>query len=176
MSQMGTGAFKMSNRKLPTYEEVRDILHYDPNTGVFTWRNSPRPGWNGKVAGHTDAHTGYRRIHIMGKLHRAHRLAFLYMTGEWPVYQVDHVDLVRTNNAWSNLREATAKQNKHNSGAKPNKVLNLRGITKHRRRFGARICNGGERIYLGSFATAEEAHKAYCEAAERMHGEFARVA
>lgn len=98
-----------------TAEKLRHILHYDPETGVFTWMVSPRRRTKvGDEAGNRDYH-GYVNITHEGTRYRAHRLAWLYMTGEWPADLVDHKDQNRSNNRWLNLRPATKAQNGQNT-------------------------------------------------------------
>lgn len=102
-----------------TQEIVRELLDYNPETGVFTWRPRDRKwfntdriwnSWNAKLAGKpagTPHRSGYIWIGLNGKLLAAHRLAFLWMAGAWPTRQVDHRDRDRANNRWTNLRDAT---------------------------------------------------------------------
>ena len=91
-----------------TAARLRKMLHYDPETGVFTRL------WTGNVTGCPDA-KGYLRIAADGRSYRAHRLAVLYMTGAWPSEQIDHINQVRTDNRWSNLRPATNGENGANT-------------------------------------------------------------
>ena len=98
-----------------TQERLKELLHYDPETGVFTW-NVPvaRMAKPGGVAGNTNAR-GYRRISLLNKSYLAHRLAFLYVTGAFPEKVVDHVNGDPSDNRWSNLRPATQAQNLMNT-------------------------------------------------------------
>ncbi|WP_318761860.1 HNH endonuclease [Aminobacter niigataensis] len=159
--------------KCISQRELKELLHYDPKTGIFTSmvQRSVQPA--GAIAGTVDD-DGYIRISIRGGKYRAHRLAFLYMTGSFPDREVDHRDRVRTNNAWSNLRTATPSQNGANKASSSS--AGLKGVQSTKSAFVARIKHNGVRKYLGSFQTAEQAHLAYCRAANDLHGEFARAA
>jgi len=98
-----------------TQAKLRDILWYDPETGVFIWLRPPKHNSKllGKPAGNTRP-DGYTTIRINGEAYYAHRLAFLYMTGQWPEPETDHIDRNPFNDRWSNLREATSSLNKYN--------------------------------------------------------------
>lgn len=169
-----------SARKPLTAERLREVLHYDPETGIFTWKVSLAPrGPVGAVAGCSrSGRRQYVVIRIDGELFLAQRLAWLYMTDIWPTDKVDHKDNDASNNRWSNLREATNAQNCFNQGKRSVNSSGFKGVTlfKRDRVWTAQITVSGKNHYLGRFQTPEEAHAAYCEAAERLHGEFARVA
>lgn len=152
---------------------LHSILHYDPMTGEFVWRaNRGGKACAGSIAG-TIKDNGYVTISVNSRRYYAHRLAWLYIHGVWPCHQLDHIDGDKTNNTIMNLREATHSQNNacrpHNVG-----VTGLRGVTPLRNRYIAQIKFSRKRIHLGVFDTPEEAHAAYCKAAQELHGEFAR--
>lgn len=155
-----------------TQERLKELLSYDPLTGVFLWKVNRRGRFAkaGAIAGYPDQKDGYLCICVDQRQYRLHRLAWFYMTGEWPSEQIDHIDLDKTNNRFANLREATHRQNQHN---RPK-----RGYTfdKRRNAFVAQIRIDGKHKYLGQFNTAAEATAAYNEAAQIYHGEFARAA
>lgn len=156
-------------------EYVKALLQYNPEDGVFTWRMAARCIKAGDKAGSLCS-DGYVRVKIDGKLYASHRVAWLYMTGEWPTGDVDHRDTDRTNNRWDNLRAATRSQNIANKGPQNNNRLGLKGVSKHHHRgYTARISIGGKQRVIGLFATAEEAHAAYMAAAKETFGEFARA-
>jgi len=158
-----------------TRARLRELLHYDPETGEFRWRKRRggkiRPG---DVAG-TVPIDRYRKIAIDGRQYRAHRLAWFYRTGEWCPQVVDHRDGDPSNNRWSNLRRATWSQNNANRRPQRNKTCALKGVSRARRGFRATIHKNGQLHYLGTFRTPQEAHAAYAKAAPKLHGEFARV-
>lgn len=155
-----------------TAERIRELLHYDPMSGQFTWLESHRAG---KLAG-CATYNGqrklfYRKVKIYGKSYRAHRLAFLYMTGAWPVAEIDHINGDSTDNRWTNLREAPSSQNKCNS--RRNNSIGFKGVYRTGRRYGARICLGGKHIHLGVFDCPQKGHEAYRAAAAAHYGEYA---
>jgi hypothetical protein len=115
-------------------------------------------------------------IGIGGKQYLAHRLAWFYMTGRWPIKEIDHIDGNPLNNRWNNLREATPSQNSCNKDGGRGRSLELRGASydKTKRKWRSYINVRGKRTFLGDFETAEDAHNAYLEAARRLHGEFHR--
>jgi hypothetical protein len=162
-----------------TAAELRRLIEYNPKTGKFTWRvkRRGRPyGWMppGTEAGSVWA-SGYRYIKVNGTPYAASRLAFLWMTGQWPPLQMDHKNRDRADDRWCNLRIATPQQNQGNK-LNSNNALGMKGVCyeKSRRKYKAYIEFGGRSINLGRFATAAEAQAAYAEAAKLYFGEFAR--
>lgn len=148
---------------------LRELLHYDPNTGVFRWLRSPTFSVRaGSVAGATN-YAGYIRICI-GRRHMfAHRLAWAMSYGDFPApgMQIDHINHNRADNRLSNLRVVTPAQNRHNvRGARRDSGTGLIGVIASKGgRFRACIKRGGVRRYLGTFASKEAAHRAYMSAA-----------
>jgi hypothetical protein len=162
----------MSNETL-TAERLRELLNYDPDTGLFTHRVSRRGVTAGKIVGSKHA-KGYIVIRVDEKLYLAHRLAVLWMTGVWPKEHVDHRDLNRANNVWDNIREATNAQNMANMGVPKHNTTGFKGVTRRGEGFVSQICINGRHKYLGQFTTPEDAHAAYVIAANENFGEFAR--
>ncbi len=169
---------------MPDAERLREVLDYDPETGVFAWkqREGARKGWNTRFAGTRAGclSQGYVAVKIDGVLYLAHRLAWLYVHGEWPL-QIDHIDTNRANNRFANLRLADTSQNGANRGPPRNNSSGFKGVTycaggKRRKRWQAAIKRGQRMFNLGRFATPEEAHAAYAKAAAEHFGEFARSA
>jgi hypothetical protein len=163
-----------------TQERLKELLTYDPATGIFRWRVARSCGARGRtkpgdIAGAIQVR-GCIDIGIDGKQYKAHRLAFLYMTGTWPAQGVDHRDLDPTNNAWGNLREANQSQNMANRRAQKNNKLGVKGVSQIGSKYYARININGTRIHLGSFHTIEAAAAQYAEAAAVAFDDFARVA
>lgn len=161
-----------------TAERLRTLLHYCPETGAFRWlvsNSARRPA--GSAAGELKP-SGYILIGINGWRYRAHRLAWLYVTGEWPQVQIDHRDNDRSNNKWLNLRPADNAQNQANAKRPKNNTSGFKGVfwNKQRQKWAAKINPDRRQVHLGFFADPKEAHAAYCRGAEKFFGEFARAA
>lgn len=152
-----------------TAERLRELLHYDRETGVFTRRvTRGRLAKAGARAGYYTSH-GYRSIIVDGKRCGEHRLAWLYETGSWPKGEVDHIDGVRTHNWFANLRDVTRLINTQNQReAHSHNQSGFLGVMRNGRKFRAEIRVNKRRLYLGTFETAKEAHDAYL-AAKRLH-------
>jgi len=154
-----------------THSELLQLLHYEPSTGVFTWcKTSSNRAVAGSVAGSL-TNTGYWTIRVNTVPFQAHRLAWFYMTGEWPKEQLDHKNLDRRDNRWENLRQATNTQNQRNRRARKDNSCGVRGVhfSKKDRVWVAQIAH----THLGSFIFPEEAALAYQKAAKKLYGEFA---
>lgn len=121
-------------------------------------------------------HDGYIVIGLDYALWLAHRLAWLYMTGSFPSGLLDHKNGDRSDNRWSNIREASRAQNSQNTRRKRGHSCGYKGVSRSNKckRFRAVITVDGKQIRLGNFATPEQANKAYAEAARQHFGEFAR--
>lgn len=147
-----------------TQTELKELLHYDLNTGLFT-----RIGKGRHKCG-TIKPNGYLAIHIKCKYYLAHRLAWLYVHGGFPEGDLDHINADRSDNRIKNLREATKhinNQNRHT--ANKNNRTGLLGVCAHRDKFRATIKIGGKCVFLGYFVTPEEAHAAYVSAKRKHH-------
>jgi hypothetical protein len=158
-----------------TADRLRQLLHYDPETGAFTWRVPQGTAAKGDTAGCLNE-DGRRRIVINRKTYIASRLAWLYVTGKWPTHQIDHKNCVRSDDRFDNLRDATGAQNQRNTRTRRDNACGLKGVYfgAREKRWIAKIRREGRQIRLGYFATAEEAHAAYCKAATEIDPEFAR--
>ena len=161
-----------------TQARLKELLHYDPLTGIFTWLVAfPQVGLAvGDVAGGLSGTieqpglngSGYWRIRVDGLRYRAHRLAVLYMAGKWPEGDVDHRDKDRSNNRWLNIRPATRFQNAQNRSISSNNTSGVNGVWQKGRRWCAQINAGGKRHWLGVFFTKEAALLARKEAEARL--------
>lgn len=150
-----------------TQSRLKQLLHYNPASGVFTRLTRPAQCVQiGDIAGCQTTY-GYLVFRCNGKLYFAHRLAFLYMTGKFPLGDTDHIDCVKSNNQWSNLREATRSQNNQNVKIlRRNNTSGYRGVSwnKALKKWQARICLHGKEKFLGLYTSPEEAHQAYLTA------------
>ena len=157
-----------------TAERLREVLRYEPETGLWLWVVSRGGTKIGAVAG--TPHDGYVRIKIDGCLYLAHRLAWFWMTGEWPEFEVDHEDLDRANNRWKNLRHATDSQNRANTKAFSNNKSGFKGVSWHARigKWMVSISVNRKKTHLGYFDCPAAGSFAYQIEADKAFGEFAR--
>jgi hypothetical protein len=168
----------MKIKPLPPASRVRELLNYDPETGVFRWavqvaQRCPA----GAVAGTATDARRYRTISIDRCIYLAHRVAWLYVTGEDPgAFQIDHINGSRDDNSIKNLRLATKTENMRNVKRPTTNKTGYKGVYFDTRlsRFRSCIRVNGKTKSLGTFQTAEEAHAAYCGAAKIYYGQFAR--
>lgn len=162
----------MSRRKAGkklTVARLREVLSYDPITGLFRWRVTMGGGMPGCIAGY-EHESGYILISIDWKMHRAHRLAWLYTHGEPPAGQIDHINWTRSDNRIANLRDVSHQANQHHrSRANRNSASGLLGVTLSHGRWRAQIKIAGRHKALGVFDTPEKAHAAYLKAKRELH-------
>lgn len=153
-----------------TQEMLKAALHYDENTGLFTWRSDRGNGSRKHDIAGRVCSRGHVQIYLHGKRHYAHRLVWLYVYGSWPVYQIDHIDGVRTNNNLANLRDVTHGINVQNrrSASKRSKS-GLLGVSPKQNKWVAQISIDKKKKHIGYFDTAIEAHEAYMLVKREMH-------
>jgi hypothetical protein len=173
-------------------EQAREFLDYDRLTGVLTWRRRDRKWfatdrnwriWNtrfaGTVAGSPDK-KGYLRIAILSRSYKAHRLAYLIVTSNWPPHQIDHQNHVLCDNSWENIRPATSAENGKNTSISVRNTSGAMGVHWHRKcqKWCAQINLNGASTHLGLFATKAEAAAARkrAEAEHGFHENHGRVA
>jgi hypothetical protein len=153
-----------------TAARLRELLHYDPETGIFTVKiatssRSRKGGQPGNL--HPQ---GYLKIGLDRKLYSAHRLAWLYMTSEWPTHNIDHINGVRHDNRWINLRDVSTAVNTQNHRiARKTSRCGFLGVVPKGSRWGAKIKLDRSAMWLGTYDTPEEAHAVYLEAKRRLH-------
>lgn len=153
-----------------TAERLRELLEYNPQTGAFVRRKT------GKVLCALDKSTGYYRACFDGRQYYHHRLAVLYMTGDWPPQRVDHRNLIKTDNRWENIRCASHWENVANKPMHKRNKAGMKGVvvSPNGKSFRAYGRADGRTVYLGNHPTPEAAHAAYCAFTAPRHGEFFR--
>ena len=156
-----------------TLSRLKELLSYNPKTGLFTRLVSKRVSKIGTIAGAQDSY-GYTQIKLDGKLYLAHRLAWMYMLGVYPSKEIDHINFMRNDNRWCNLREATRCQNAQHIQRKLPKS-GVRGAYRDHNAWHSFVHANGVRAYLGSYKTKEEAGEAYKDAARNLHKDFSHT-
>ena len=139
-------------------EKTKQILNYNPETGDFTYIQKRKRMNIGDKAGALNK-AGYIQLNLFGKVYAAHRVAFLYMIGSWPVGVVDHKDTNTSNNKWSNLRDVTKTVNNRNKNIQKNNKSGVTGVSWNTRekRWVATICVESKSLCLGYFKFFEDA-------------------
>jgi hypothetical protein len=164
------------SKPILSYERLRELLHYDPETGVFTWKRCDRRTDRlGHQAGGRWQH--YYRISVDKHYYQAHNLAWFYSYGQWPEGQIDHINRDGCDNRLANLRDVNASENQHNLGTNTRNWSGVTGVSWCGRTslWVAQICHQGHRRFLGRFATISEASAARA-AAKRLYHPSAPVA
>jgi hypothetical protein len=177
-----------------TQEIVRELLDYDPETGELRWKErgiqwfenakypeAQRKRWNTRYAGKeafTNLNLGYKVGDLLSNRIKAHRVIWLWMTGEWPFY-IDHIDRNRANNKWSNLRNTSAQMNSRNQKKRSTNSSGVNGVywRKDISKWVASIPNGGKNKHLGVFDNIKDAALARSQAEIELgyspdHGRF----
>ncbi len=150
-----------------TAERARAIFQYDQETGELRRHSSTksRPMTN-------SAGAGYLSFKVGGRRYLAHRIVWLHVTGQWPTGQIDHINGIKTDNRFENLRDVSRSKNKQNS-RRPHKdnASKLLGVSlrKATGKWVAQIYHQKKNVYLGDFNTPEEAHSAYLKAKRTLH-------
>jgi hypothetical protein len=176
-----------------TAEQLRALLHYDPDTGLFTWREGITHWRAGLPAGTettrgtkwathivigigTTSQRRYSEIGIRKNVYRAHRLAWLYVYGEWPDRDIDHINGDGTDNRIVNLRLATTAENAMNRVRRVDNTSGIKGVSWNKKsgQWLVHVGFGGRIVHGGLFDTIEEAKAAREALATRLHGDFVR--
>ena len=163
-----------------TPQQLAELLAYDPETGVLTWRRRARElfktdgeclRWNNRYAG-TRAFSlnnhGYRDGMIFRRMYRAHRVVWAIHHGVWPDGQIDHINGDRDDNRIANLRLATRSANCRNTKLRKNSSSGIMGVSPFKGRWRAYIRDGGKNIHLGIFSTAAAAAAARKSAEQKL--------
>lgn len=160
-----------------TVKRLKEILLYNPNSGVFVWRVAPcRSVQAGQVAGRL-SNRGYIQIGISCRVYSAHRLAWFYTYGVWPAKDLDHKDRNKQNNAICNIREASQSENKANVEMHRDNTSGVKGVSwdSQRQKWRAQIGFRGKYMYLGLFNSKDNAAAAYRAKAIKLFGKFAHA-
>lgn len=160
-----------------TYERLHEILRYEPETGKWFWMvRMGKKVLAGSETGKPDV-TGYCHIRMGKNLYKSHRLAWFYMTGQWPSCDIDHINRNPSDNRWENLREATKTQNMANCRVRKHSASGIKGVRRNplskKESWIAEIRHKRKKIHIGCFPTAAEAQSAYWAKAQEIYGEFA---
>ena len=154
--------------------KLKELLRYDDVTGKLYWKSTTSNRVSaGDEAGYESQ--GYRRVTVLGKRVMAHKLVWFLVTDEWPDFELDHIDLDRSNNKFSNLRKASRSENFFNKTKYATNTSGYKGVTKRKNKWIAQIAANGKHHYLGIFDTVEEAAIAYAEGSKNFHGEYGRI-
>lgn len=159
-----------------TVSRLKEVLKYDPLTGIFLWLKKPRQRAMSAIAGSINPY-GYRQICIDQKTYKAHRLAWFFVYEEWPIGAIDHVNRSKDDNRIANLRPANHSLNQANSKLRTNNKCGFKGVYLHKISglYMARVTYHRKNILIGYYKTPEEAHAAYIGAAREYFGEYARA-
>ena len=153
-----------------TQDELKRLFHYDENTGLFTRLVKTSHNTHiGDIAGYIDV---YNTITINGKQYKAHRLVWLYVYGNFPINQIDHINGVHTDNRIANLRECTNAENNRNKSIRSDNTSGYNGVTFIYCKWRARCKINGVDIIIGYYNSAIEASVAYQDYTKLHYGEF----
>lgn len=165
-------------------EILRELLDYNSDTGLFVWRFRERKwfksdksmkAWNSRFAGVATGslhHSGYVHLTILSKFYAAHRIAWLYVYGEFPDNEIDHKDGNKSNNRILNLRDVTPKTNSENKlKVYQNSKSGIRGVSWHEKdqKWRVRIRVNGKLLHIGNFTDITEAEHAAIAAKRKYH-------
>ena len=153
-----------------TQARIKELLHYDPTTGIFTRRVAPRYGAVGDTFG-LSLSRGYLVGTLDGRMYKTHRLVWLYVHGQWPANQIDHINHVTTDNRVDNLRDVTCAQNHQNRKRHTCSSSGYLGVNWHKRdcKWQAHIELDGTRHHLGYYAELNDAIEARKSAEYTFH-------
>jgi hypothetical protein len=151
---------------------LHQILSYDKDTGEFTWLNKPSASIKANSTAGRLSNKGYKQITYKGKQYSSHRLAWLYVYGEWPTGSIDHINGVRTDNSIANLRDVSLQINMQNLvRPRKNNKSGYLGVCwdGYMKCYKSAIKIDGKSIHLGYYDNPRIAHDAYVTAKRTMH-------
>ena len=155
-----------------TQDYVQELLDYNPYTGNLIWKKilSPRRQV-GDIAGCDKHRTGYSQVQINGKQYAIHRIVWLWVYGDWPKQQIDHINGIRSDNRLVNLREASPKENQQNRGINKNNTSGYRNVSwdKYAKKWRAQFYREGKLYILGLYDSPEEANVVYLKEKAKYH-------
>jgi len=146
--------------KILTQEKLKELMSYDTHTGAFKWEISRGSAKKGRIADSTSTCLSgktYINIMIDGKSYRAHRLAWLYTTGEFPINEIDHIDGNGLNNRFGNLEQATDESNAKNNRMYSSNKSGVTGVREKNNKWISYINNNGRQYSLGCFMSKNDA-------------------
>jgi len=154
-----------------TQEILREMFSYCEKTGLFTWKIKPSKAVKiGDIAGCVEKRIGYNTIGIKGKVYKSHRLIWLYIYGEWPYGQIDHINGNKSDNRICNLRDVSQNGNAQNI-KKPNarNKSGYLGVIRFQNKWRASITINSKTKWIGDYECPEEAHQAYLAEKRKIH-------
>lgn len=159
-----------------SHKELTEKLTYDPDSGIFTWNVETRRVPAGSIAGGSlevvSRNNRYVKIGVGGRRYLAHRLAWYYMTGEWPEFCIDHIDRNTVNNRWSNLRAATHHQNRLNQKVRSDSSTGIKNVHPLKSGYVV-VIKSKSGIYRKEFEDLESAVEHSIIMRKKLHGDFA---
>lgn len=168
----------MSVKNLPQIRDLRQHVDYNPDTGILSWRIGPSQIAKSGMRAFACSHRmGYLQGKFMGRSLLAHRVAWAVHHGSWPDDKIDHINGDKYDNRIANLRQCSQAENNRNARKLAKATSKYKGVYFYKASciWRAQIKINGRQIYLGQFDSEEDAHAAYCAAAKKYHGEFART-
>jgi hypothetical protein len=162
----------LTQRKTVSHEYLKEMLSYDAEAGIFSWKKNRKFIALAGFSNWKPDKKGYIKIFIDGRLYFAHRLAWLYVYGEYPSMQIDHINGIRNDNRICNLRQVTPLENCHNSIApRKNNTTGYAGVSFNKAvgKYSAQIATKGIKTSLGFYENPLDAHKAYVRAKCDLH-------
>lgn len=159
-------------KPLPDRLYLMEIFDYDPLTGKLSWKDPNR--YVKEVGSKARKNNAYKQVIVDGKLYLAHRLIWLMVTGDEPQGFIDHVNRVRSDNRFVNLRQCTRSENCMNTSRRSCNKSGFVGVfwLSRYKKWKAYITANGKQNYLGVFSNLEDAIEARRLGELKFHGDF----